>query len=151
MTEIEFARLDDEPGIRRLLAECELPHQDITPAHLRHFMVLREEGRLVGVVGLELLGRHALLRSLAVPAQGRGRGIGTRLTAAAEAYARDREVETLYLLTTTAEGFFAARGYQRVERASAPAEMQETIEFRSLCPASAACMAKRLVTGEAAR
>lgn len=48
------------------------------------------------------------------------------------------------LLTQTAEAFFRLAGYENVERSAVPAGLRNLEEFRSLCPASAACMAKRL-------
>jgi N-acetylglutamate synthase-like GNAT family acetyltransferase len=42
---------EDEPRIKELLILCELPHEDITPEDLRHFLVLREKGEVIGVVG----------------------------------------------------------------------------------------------------
>ncbi len=86
----------------------------------------------------------ALLRSLAVAAHVRGRGVGRALLADAERYARSHEVKDIYLLTTTAERFFARAGYERVERDSAPREIQQTEEFSTLCPATSALMRKRL-------
>jgi amino-acid N-acetyltransferase len=130
--------------VQQLLAACELPYQDITPAHLEHFVGERNGQALVGVVGLELCGDSALLRSLAVSEQYRGRGIGSALTRSAEGHARSRGVKALYLLTTTAEGFFAGQGYEGIDRTAVPATVQETAEFQTLCPASAACMVKRL-------
>jgi amino-acid N-acetyltransferase len=94
------------------------------------------------VVGLEVLGEVGLLRSLAVPQEDRGRGVGTQLTHKAEDYARTLGVQALYLLTTTAPDFFARRGYQRIDRAAAPAPLQATTEFQSLCPSTAVCMVK---------
>lgn len=138
----EFGDRKDEAQVKQLLAACELPYADITPSHLQHFVILRDGAHLAGVAGLEPLGDVALLRSLAVPMRYRGQGFGSRLTHKAEAYARSQGVETLYLLTTTAEGFFAGRGYARIDRDTVPTAVQETTEFQSLCPASAVCMAK---------
>jgi amino-acid N-acetyltransferase len=42
------------------------------------------------------------------------------------------------------EGFFARRGYHKVGRDAVPAAIKETVEFQSLCPASAVCMVKHL-------
>jgi len=61
-----------------------------------------------------------------------------------EAVAGKAGVQELYLLTMTAEPFFAKRGYGRVDRAKAPAALQGTTEFVSLCPVSSVCMMKRL-------
>lgn len=132
----------DLSGIQALLAACDLPYQDLTLAHLEHFWVTREGPRLTGVVGLEVIGDIGLLRSLAIAEGDRGQGIGGQLTGKAEDYARARGVQALYLLTTTASDFFARRGYQPTERAAAPAPLQETAEFQSLCPSTAVCMVK---------
>ncbi len=56
----------------------------------------------------------------------------------------EAKIERLILLTQTAAAFFARYGYQVIGRSEAPADVQGTEEFRSLCPSSAACMAKRL-------
>jgi amino-acid N-acetyltransferase len=61
-----------------------------------------------------------------------------------EAVARENGVRELYLLTMTAALFFANRGYEKVERSKAPAALQGTTEFASLCPVSSVCMRKRL-------
>jgi short-subunit dehydrogenase/N-acetylglutamate synthase-like GNAT family acetyltransferase len=143
---LEFARASDEPQMKQLLAECGLPYEDIIPSHLQHFLVQRDDARLAGVVGLEMLGRVALLRSLAVPASYRGKGIGSQLTRKAEEYARSQGVEVLYMLTTTADAFFARRGYHLVDRNAVPTVVGETAEFQSLCPASATCRVKHLRT-----
>ena len=134
----------DEPWIRQLLIVCGLPHEDIIPEHLEHFWVIKEKGEILGTVGLEIFGRSALLRSLAVDPGFRKRGFASELAKRAEENAASREVGDLYLLTMTAESFFRKRGYQKIERISAPPEIQETTEFKSLCPASSVCMVKPL-------
>ena len=140
----EFERSSDESRVKQLLAECQLPFEDITPSHLQHFLVARQETRLTGVIGLELLGTFALLRSLAVSEPFRGQGIASQLTKQAEDYARTHAIESLYLLTTTAESFFAQRGYETMDRDRVPTAVQKTTEFQSICPATAVCMFKAL-------
>ena len=140
----ELARSSDESRVKQLLAECQLPFEDITPSHLQHFLITRQETRFTGVIGLELLGTFALLRSLAVGEPFRGQGIASQLTKQAEDYARAHKIESLYLLTTTAESFFAKRGYQTMDRSRVPTAVQETAEFQSICPATAVCMVKTL-------
>ena len=61
-----------------------------------------------------------------------------------ESSARQSGVSDLYLLTLTAQEFFAKRGYHVIARKDVPATIQASAEFMSLCPASAACMWKRL-------
>jgi amino-acid N-acetyltransferase len=144
----EPARSTDFSAIVRLLDDAGLPHADLTPEHLAHFLVLREGGAIVGVVGMEVRGDAGLLRSLAVAADRRGGGWAARLVAALEARARTLGIRTLYLLTTTAEGFFARRGYEPADRAAVPDAILATEEFRGICPSTAACMAKPLAVAE---
>lgn len=96
------------------------------------------------MIGLELLGRLALLRSLAVRKKYRGQGWGKKLVNEIEEYASGQGIEQLYLLTTTAVDFFNRQGYQTVDRHSVPGVVQQTAEFQSLCPASTVCMVKSL-------
>jgi len=127
------------------LLEAEgLPASDLTEAHLQHFFFTATDGTPSALVGLEIYGRDALLRSLVVSAAARTQGLGSALVLHAEQYAAAHEVRALYLLTTTAESFFEHRGYRRIDRAEAPSAIQSTREFASLCPASSAFMIKRL-------
>jgi amino-acid N-acetyltransferase len=128
----------------RLLARSRLPTADLTPALMQHFLACGPPEDLAGVVGLELYGPVALLRSLAVAASHRSTGLGKTLVAAAEAHAQSCGVQELCVLTTTAERFFERLGYERADRDAAPTVIRGTSEFTSLCPASAAFMRKRL-------
>ncbi len=140
----KLAAAQDEAAIKRLLESCGLHHQDLSPHQLAHFLLAWDSARLAGVVGLEILGHDALLRSLAVDADYRNRKIATRLVNQIEDHATSLHVDTLYLLTMTAADFFAKQGYRRTARDSAPAGIQTTSEFRDLCPASAVCMVKQI-------
>jgi len=140
----ESASPMDESWIRQLLTLCGLPHEDLTPQHLKHFWIMKEKGEIVGTVGLEIHGRSALLRSLAVDPRFRKRGFAQQLTEKAEGYATSLKIEELYLLTVTAESFFLKRGYQKIERNSAPPAIQGTAEFQGLCPVSSVLMIKQL-------
>jgi amino-acid N-acetyltransferase len=101
-------------------------------------------GEIIGSVGLEIHGQFALLRSLAINPPFRKRGFAQQLTEKAEEYASSLQIEELYLLTVTAESFFLKRGYQRIERNSAPPAIQGTAEFQGLCPVSSVLMIKQL-------
>lgn len=134
----------DEVALDTLLQACELPTEDITPEMLEHFRVAHLDKALVGCAGVEVLGESGLLRSVAVDEAHRGTGLGKELVAAAEELAREEGVQTLYLLTTTAEGFFAGLGYRKVPREEAPADVAGTEQFATLCPSSSSFMAKTL-------
>jgi len=134
----------DLPQIQALLASEGLPASDLDAGSLSTFIVLRDEGNLRGVVGLELHGDIALLRSLVVPKGHRGHGHGEALVDAAEARARVSGVQSIYLLTTTADQFFARRGYRSIPRDAAPDAIRRTTQFAGLCPSSAIVMLKQL-------
>lgn len=131
-------------GVESLLSAAGLPSADLTDDHLEHFFFAGAPDMPTGLVGLELHGDVALLRSLAVAADARAAGLGSALVAHAETYARSRAVRSLYLLTTTAEAFFARRGYARIDRDRAPVSIRATREFGELCPTSSAFMFKHL-------
>ncbi|HEU4530990.1 MAG TPA: arsenic resistance N-acetyltransferase ArsN2 [Steroidobacteraceae bacterium] len=127
-----------------LLEAARLPTEDLTESHCENFYFSGSAQAPTGLVGLELFGDVALLRSLVVAAERRGTGEGRSLLQHAEREARARGVRTLYLLTTTAEDFFARQGYVRVPRELAPAAIRDTREFSGICPASSAFMARAL-------
>jgi amino-acid N-acetyltransferase len=103
---------------------------------------------LVGVIALERFGSVGLLRSLAVAPEYRTCGFGRRLVERLETDARADGVTQLVLLTGTAEAFFGSRGYTVVDRGAVAEAVKQSAEFRSLCPASAVCMAKMLSDGQ---
>jgi amino-acid N-acetyltransferase len=134
----------DLAAVRALLEKCGLPQADIA-AHLPAFWVAETGGNIIGVNGIEIYKPEALLRSLAVDSQYRGRGISRELNARLLERARQMGVERLYLLTLTAESYSARLGFQKVARDSLPAAIQATAEFRSLCPQTAVCMFKEII------
>ena len=140
----EIFRQPSLEQVRRLVAEAKLPSDDLDTLDLSDFLGCGTRDQPNGVVGVELLGPVALLRSLAVATATRGSGLGRALVAAAEDHAQARGVRSLYLLTTTAAGFFERLGYRHADRASAPEVIRRTQEFSSLCPSSASFMAKEL-------
>jgi len=129
--------------VGRLLADEDLPTADLheSPATL---YVARAAGERVGAGGIEVYGDVALLRSVVVEPDARGRGLGTALCAALERRAAERGVTDLYLLTTTAAEFFADRGYERIDRVEAPPAVRATREFDALCSDAAVAMRRPL-------
>lgn len=141
---MNLTRKPPEAEVRKLLASALLPAVDIGPAHLEHFFGAWEDSSLEGVVGLELFGPVALLRSLAVVASRRGSGLGSELLARAEQYASENGVRSIFLLTTTAEPYFRKRGYAPLAREAAPQAIQQTAQFADICPASSVFMVKHM-------
>jgi amino-acid N-acetyltransferase len=147
MAQIVAAAAADFPAIYRLLEAEGLPIADLR-ASKAEFIVLRDAGSIVAAGALERFGAAALLRSVVVAGDRRRAGLGRIVVAELESRARGAGMDRLVLLTQTAEEFFAARGYQVIDRSQAPPEVQASQEFRSLCPSSAICMIKNLSKAE---
>lgn len=156
-TAFSAARPEDLQPVKRLLSECGLPTEDVE-AHLGHFLLAKSGEELIGTVGLELHNDAALLRSLAVAPAHRKRGLARELCEKISQQACAQGVRTLYLLTTSAAGYFRRRGYRTIERNLVPAEIRGTEQFRTLCPDTAEVLTKDvartvlfLCTGNSAR
>lgn len=149
MTDVHMPTLrqagpDDWSDIRELLVESGLPVEDLDPDNLGRFLVAEDGDELVGLIGLQVLGKTGLLRSLVVATQARKAGLGGKLVGALESAAQTAGITELWLLTIDADGFFARQGFDIVDRATAPEQIRQTQEFSTLCPGSAYLMTKRL-------
>lgn len=137
-------RAEDRPEIEAMLAMAELPTVDLTSKMLADFLIARQDGILVGIVGLERYPKAGLLRSLMVDKTLRGVGLGKRLVMSMEDRARGRGLRQLYLLTTTADAFFLTMGYRPLDRLDAPSGIRHSRQFSELCPGSSTFMTKTL-------
>jgi amino-acid N-acetyltransferase len=135
----------DAESIRVLLEHNGLPTSDLTSSKPQ-FIVVCEGAKILGTGALQRFGSSALLRSVAVDPDRRGRGLGRIIVEDLERIARGARVTQLILLTETAKPFFEHQGYRVIERHEVPQHVQGSEEFRSLCPASATCMAKTLAS-----
>jgi amino-acid N-acetyltransferase len=129
----------DLSAVLSLLERSELPTAGVADS-FSHFLVAEAGGKLVGVAGLELYNGSALLRSVAVDGRWRGTGVGRVLVERALDLARERGIEDIYLLTTTAEHYFPQFGFTCVSRDSVAEGIRNSVEFRCACPASAKVM-----------
>ena len=126
------------------LQAASLPTDDLTESG-RSFFRLSDHGREVGFGGLEMYGQHALLRSVVVVPEHRRRGYGVAVTNLVLDQAMGHGVRTVYLLTDSATSFFEHLGFAQIDRAAAPAAILQTRQAASLCPASAALLAKTII------
>jgi len=140
--ELRPAVAADLPAVRQLLVACGLPVADLTAALLEGFVVAVRGGAVLGVAGLEPAGRDALLRSVAVRAEQRGTGLGTRLVDACLTGARDQHMRALFLIPNdaTAEAFFTHLGFGAIDRGQVPAAVRALPEFGHLCPQTHPCL-----------
>lgn len=131
-------------GAIDLLESTGLPSSDLTDEMIEHFFFVGPPSAPRGLVGVEMFGEHALLRSLVVASSERSNGVGSALLDHAESYARSKSVRRLFLLTTTAEAFFARHGFVPMAREVVPHSIRSTREFAEICPASSILMVKSL-------
>src|SRR5262245_24947103 len=144
MLRAEPARPHDLRGALELLGRSELTQQDVSEGWGHYFVVREDDGRVVGVAGLELHGDFGLLRSVAVDEDYRGQGLAAALVEAVLQRSQHVGLRAVYLLTTTAHDYFARRGFQDVARDKAPAEIRESWEFKNGCPSTAAFMQRQV-------
>jgi amino-acid N-acetyltransferase len=142
---LRSAAAADAPAVHALLERSGLPTSDLSTAR-PEFVVAECDGQIIGIGALERCGKAALLRSVAVEPQWRGSGVGRLIVDELERRARAAGVAELVLLTLTARDFFTRLGYDAKPREQVPRAVLDSAEFRSLCPASAACMAKSLAS-----
>ena len=140
---LRMASRADLPSVETMLGAADLPVAGVAE-FIDGFVVAEVDGDLVGVAGLESHGEDGVLRSVVVSPSFRGRGLGARLTERVLEAARAVGLRRLYLLTTTAEAYFPRHGFRRIERADASEAVQQSVEFREACPASAVSMVLEL-------
>jgi len=141
--QIEQARAADLEAVLRLLSRNRLPPDGLED-HLATMIVARRDGEVVGSAALEVYADGALLRSVAVAPEAQRHGLGRELTDAAIRLAQELQVPAVYLLTTTAERYFPAFGFEPIARTDVPPGVQTSVEFRSACPSSATVMRRSL-------
>lgn len=132
-------------SIVQMLKSAKLPSDDL-PASLADFLVvLNNDGMVIGLAGLEVHGNDGLLRSVVVLPGHRGKGIAGQLIVRIENLAKQRKVNTIYLLTETAPEYFNSKGYRQTNREAVSKPIQASSEFSHVCPGSAIVMKKQLI------
>jgi len=138
----------DRKKVRDLLEKEKLP-VDILDGRKGEIWVMEQDGEVVGSGAFEFYDTDALLRSVVVTDSTKGKGTGTKMVDFLEQEAHTRGVHTIWLLTETAEGFFARRGYENVERSVIVNKgILDSAEFKHLCASTAVCMKKTLRRAE---
>jgi len=135
---VRNATANDYPRIVELLTAAKLPLDGLHGAD--GFLVLHGQDELVGCAAVERYGQVGLLRSVAIVASERNRGLGRLLVQEVLRRARQEGLSELVLLTKTAEKFFAGIGFQKIPRDQVPLAAQASIEFTTACCSSAAVM-----------
>ena len=136
---IRLARPEDRAALVNLLRQTDLLTDDL-PDELAGFWLAEDETGLTGSAGLEVLGAVGLLRSVAVRPDCRGQYLASQLVDQARQHALATGLTDVYLITTTADGYFERLGFIPVLREAVPESISQTRQFSELCPDSAKVM-----------
>ncbi len=141
--ELRSSEAADLTEVLALLRKAQLPDAGVVD-RFADFFVAEQNCRLIGAAGLEIYSSSALLRSVVVDDGWRGSGVGRSLIELALAEAKNRGIEDVFLLTTTAEHYFPRFGFACISRSAVTQEVRQSMEFQGACPASAVVMRKTL-------
>jgi amino-acid N-acetyltransferase len=132
-------------SVAGLLAEAKLAPLDAAAQFGPQYVVaFGVDGGLAGVAGLEVYGRDALLRSVAVAPRLRSKGLGRRLTQDRLTWAANRGIQRIFLLTTDARSYWERYGFVVIGRGDAPPGIQGSTQWAGGCSATAIAMQKTL-------
>ena len=112
MPELRNARPEDIEEMRVLITEDNMPAIELE-RWLADFLVVEDDGKIVGCAGVETYGEAAVLRSVVIAPSLRGTGEGVRLVEGSLDYAREKGAKRCYLFTMTAVDFFPRFGFSR--------------------------------------
>jgi amino-acid N-acetyltransferase len=144
MKTIELAETNDFQEINQLLISNNLPVIELNCVNSSYFKAINEQDRIVGAIGIEIYGRYGLLRSLVVEPECRNQGIANHLVEKLNDHAKSINIDTLFLLTTTADKYFEKKEFLRIDRDEVPDEVKQSSEFKSICPVSAIVLKKQV-------
>ena len=130
-------------AIIHLLVSNHLPTTDIYEKNITLFVGL-VEGEIVATIGIEMYEHVGLLRSLCVKEGFKNQKLGEKMLTYLLNFCAHENIQTLYLLTTTAEHYFTRFGFETITRDETPPSIQNTREFQDICPSSAIIMALKL-------
>ncbi len=139
--QLTFEKISDEDinDAKTLLKENDLCYADIPKENLDIFKVL-DSSVIMGYLGLEHYGPDAVLRSVVINDNFRGKNLGRNMTLLGIDAARNKGIESLYLLTLTAKDFFSRLGFKVIVRTDVPEAVGKSEEFLNFCPDTATCM-----------
>jgi len=136
---IRPARPADLSAIETLLGSLDLPTAGVGD-QIGEFVVAEDGGAIVATAGLEVYGRAALLRSVAVRPDHQGRGLAQLLVRRLLERARAGGITQVFLLTTTAEEYFRRMGFEAIGDSTVDPAVRASKEFGDCCCVGAHAM-----------
>lgn len=138
------AHPEDLNDARTLVARVGLPVDGLDEHFGTSYVVAVNNGRMVGIAGIEVHGPYGLLRSVSVLPDVQGTGLGADMVVERLERARESGLRAVYLLTTTAAEYFPRFGFRVVDRSDVPIDIRESREYSESCPESATVMELKL-------
>jgi amino-acid N-acetyltransferase len=129
MIKIAHATEADQIEAHALLRACGLSTHDIFSSEALYWAA-RSETDLIGFCGLELAEDMALLRSVSVRHEHRGRGLARQLVETVIAEAQTRCIHRIYLFSKDTGIFFEALGWREVPVGEVSEIMQAAPQVR---------------------
>lgn len=133
------ATVADLAAIKILLNSSKLPSSDCDE-HIENFIVAEDRGKIIGTGGFEICGSNGLIRSIVITPEYRENGIAKKIYQQIENETSRLGINTLYLLTESAIGYFKKLGFMIKKRSETPRAIMQTKQFKELCPSSVAIM-----------
>ena len=139
-----FENAANDERLVSLLRHNSLPVDDLGGEAKKFFALVTATGEVAAVAGIELGSSDAMMRSVAVADAYRGKGLGRAIVRNLLADLRRKGVNAVYILTQSAEKFFAELGFSKVERSMVPKAVTETSQFTGTRCSSASAMMLKL-------
>jgi len=137
-------KINGSSALRDALSAEGLPTDDLDENGRHFYRYETLDGEPVGFGGFESYGKDALIRSIVVNQDQRGKGLGKNLTQLLLTRAFNEGARQAWLLTTSAAPFFERAGFKTIERENAPQSIKDTRQAQSLCPSSAPLLTRRI-------
>lgn len=126
---IRIAENKDLLPIQRLVAKAGLVEKGIEKQINNFLVVENAKKEIVGTVGIEKLGEDGLLRSLVIKSENWNGKIGLEFVEIALAFAKQKGVKSLYLLTNSSLPFFEYLGFSILESEDIPEHVKNSSHF----------------------
>jgi amino-acid N-acetyltransferase len=123
----------------KLLKDNNLSAEGLLDDHVLRYALIGNQ-QLIGIGALTIFQDEAMLRSVSVNKDHQENGVGRSLVQQIIREARSDNLNTLYLLTDTAEGFFKKLGFKTISRKELPVVFDQDILVQSACSLSSAVM-----------
>lgn len=129
---LERVRPSDVDDLRAFLRDADLTLAGLEATTVRLWLERDSMGRIVGTTGYEVSedGQHALIRSVAVSAEHRAAGGGTRLARFALAAATAEGSRTAWLFSRRSGPFWQKLGFTPADRDQLAVSLADTHQVR---------------------